>query len=216
MMATAIDDTLFCLVEALQRKAPEYCDLLSASSDDAYYTALAQLIQRVIGAMEADRKEMRSMNENGLSTILAIGITMPGLIAHRERNSNGHVDITIICDVSIPARHTLVEAKIYRGPTYHIKGVQQLLGRYSTGREGHGFLIVYVQCPGIARIFTRLRNVMDERKPIGQSGPTVPQPAKWVFASTHRHSSGEHIRVCHMGCNLFYEGRGNRNTNYAQ
>src|SRR4051812_2314142 len=123
------------LVEAIRRKAPEYLDLLTATSDVEFETALNALLERSILSLEANKKNFSTLDEVGLSAVLAAAISIPGLSVTQEAHSNGHVDLTIEADHCYPARTTLGEAKVYDGPAYHFKGLEQLLQRYTTGRE---------------------------------------------------------------------------------
>src|SRR5262249_38209128 len=129
----------------------------------------------------------------------------PGLTVLQEGHSNGHVDLIIEADHCMPMRRKLAEAKIYDGPAYHFKGLRQLLGRYTTGREGPGLLIVYVKKAGIAELIKKLRNAMDTDLPLKQQRPTEDYALKWSFLSVHGHSSGEDVQVGHVGCNLYVD-----------
>jgi hypothetical protein len=106
----------------------------------------------------------------------------------------------------MPIRKKLGEAKIYDGPEYHLKGLQQLLGRYTTGREGRGMLIVYVRKKNIASLIKKLREKMDADLPCQQQGEATDHAIKWSFITKHAHSCGENLEVGHIGCNLFIEG----------
>ncbi len=46
---------------------------------------------------------------------------------------------------------------------------------------------------------------MDTRLPLDQQGPTLPHTLKWSFLSVHKHSSGEHLEISHIGCNLYVD-----------
>ena len=127
---------------------------------------------------------------------------MPGLTVTRETHSNGHVDLTIEADHCTPTRQKLGEAKIYDGPAYHFKGLEQLLGRYSTGREGRGLLIIYFRKPNITGLVQNLRKQMDISHPCKQQGNTADHVLKWSFLSAHAHDCGDNLEVSHIGCNL--------------
>jgi hypothetical protein len=92
-------------------------------------------------------------------------MTIPGLTVTQETNSNGHVDLTIEADHCVPARRKLAEAKIYSGPSYHMKGIGQLLGRYTIGREGQGLLISYVRKNNIRGITAKLKAAINAELP---------------------------------------------------
>jgi len=153
--------------------------------------------------LEKNKKLLAKLAEEGLSAVLAGSLTMPGLIVTQETNSNGHVDLTIEADHCSPARVKLGEAKIYAGPSYHMKGVKQLLGRYTTGREAAGLLLNYVRKPDIKDITARLRTAMETQLPASQTGPCLDHILKWSFITRHKHTSGEELPICHVGCNLY-------------
>jgi hypothetical protein len=121
-------------------------------------------------------------------------------------NSNGHVDLTIEADHCTPPRRRVGEAKIYRGPAYHIEGLKQLLNRYTTGREGRGLLIVYFRNRDISGLVAKLRRAMDDMLPCEQRGKTGDHTLKWSFLSIHGHSCGDDVQVGHVGCNLHVTG----------
>lgn len=195
--------TLLDLVEQMQKKAPEYVDLLRAETDESFEIAFGSMLERAVQGIETNSKKFADLDEEGLTAVLSLALAMPGLTVTQETNSNGHVDLTVVADHCFPARKKLGEAKIYDGPEKHMKGLAQLLERYTTGREGRGLMISYVKKPGITQIVTKLRERMDQDKPSHQQCPTVDDPIKWAFLSKHAHSCGEILDVCHVSCNLF-------------
>lgn len=197
-----MSDSVGKLVEIIKRKAPEYLDLLTASSDAEFETAFDAIIGKAVIHLQANSNNFKKLDEEGLSAVLAGFLSVPGLTVTQETNSNGHVDLTVEADHCVPPRKKLGEAKIYDGPKYHIKGLGQLIGRYSTGCEGRGLLIAYVRKKDISGIVKKLRSAMDSDLPLEQQGKTKDHKLKWSFISTHKHSSGEKLDVCHIGCNL--------------
>lgn len=181
----------------------EGAKLLTARNADEFEKAFDAHLKHSIDCLEQSKKLFKSLSEDGLSSVLAGSIAAFGVTATRETNSNGHVDITIDVGICNPKRRVLCEAKIYDGPGYHIKGLEQLLNRYTTGREARGLLFVYVRKKNIAGLFKRVRKTMDAKLPLRQKGKTRENPnLNWSFTSTHRHSCGENLKVCHVGCNL--------------
>jgi hypothetical protein len=195
---TALD-----LVDQIHRKAPEYLDLLTAGTDDEFELAFDAVLGKAITHLETNKKNFERLDEEGLSGVLVASLSIPGLTVTPETNSNGHVDLTIEADHCVPMRKKLGEAKIYRGPAYHIQGIEQLLGRYTTGREGRGLLIVYFRKKDIAGLVKKLRQRMDDDLPFDQQGPTADYQLKWSFLSAHAHSCGENLHLSHIGCNLY-------------
>jgi hypothetical protein len=186
----------------MKRKAPAYLDLLTAESDEEFEEAFTAILERAVYHLEKNKKHFQSLDEEGLSAALAAALSMPGLIVTQEANSNGHVDLTIEADHSSPARIKLGEAKIYSSPSYHIKGIGQLLRRYTTGRETPGLLINYVRKPNIKGIVNKLKAEMNKKLPDNQTGPCEDHSLKWSLRTLHKHSSGEIVSVGHIGFNL--------------
>lgn len=199
-------DTLLGLVKLLQVKAPELIDLLCAESDTDFDNALDHFVERGVSHLEVNSKNYENLNEEGLSGAFSAAIQMPGLTVNRESHSNGHVDITIQADHCTPARTRLCEAKIYSGPKYHIGGLDQLLSRYTTGREGRGIVLSYVRKKNISGLVATIRERMDQNLPCNQVGATKEHVLKWSFTSAHMHSCGDTLEVCHVSCNLYFEG----------
>ena len=190
-------------IDIIKRKAPEYLDLLTADSEDDFLVAFDRVLEKAIEALEVNKKNYESLGENGLSGVLAGVLSIPGLTVTREPHRNGHVDLTIEADHCVPARKMLGEAKIYNGPKYHINGLQQLLNRYTTGRESRGLIIIYVRKENIADKINKIRDRMDSDLPMEQKGKTADHTLKWSFLSTHTHDCGEDLNVGHIGCNLY-------------
>jgi hypothetical protein len=151
------------LFARIERKAPAYIDLLTAETDEEFEAAFTAILDGAVHFMEKNKKNFQTLDEEGLSAALAGALSIPGLTVTQETNSNGHVDLTIEANHCVPARIKLGEAKIYASPSYHIKGIGQLLGRYTTGRETPGLLINYVRKPDIKAIMTKLKTEMDKK-----------------------------------------------------
>jgi len=191
------------LVQILERKAPAYLDLFTASTDEEFEAAFTTLLEGAVQHLEKNKRNFAKLDEEGLTAAFAGTLSMPGLTVTQETNSNGHVDLTIVADHCTPARTKLGEAKIYSGPAYHIKGMGQLLGRYTTGRETRGLLLSYVREKNIKEIAAKLKAALDKELPENQTGPCEDHTLKWSFVTKHEHNSGEAVSVGHVGCNLY-------------
>ena len=191
------------LEERLKRYSPATLDLFTARTDEEFESAFETILAMVITGLEQDKNNLSQLNENALSGILVIALNAAGLKATRETNSNGHVDLTIDAGFCTPMRRKLGEAKIYDGPSHHVEGLEQLLGRYTTGRENRGLMIAYVKKADIAGLIRKIREEMDADRPMEQQGETQDNALKWSFISVHRHSCGDDLQVGHYGCNLF-------------
>jgi hypothetical protein len=192
-------------VEVLKRKAPAYLDLFTAETDAQFEGAFDALLEKAVTHLETNKTHFATLDEEGLSAVLAGSLAVPGLTVTQETHSNGHVDLTIQADHGGPARKKLGEAKIYDGPAHHFGGLDQLLGRYTTGREGRGLLIEYYRKSNISGLVRKLRDEMDKDRPCNQQGQTGDHTLKWSFLSVHSHSSGEAVNVGHVGCNLWID-----------
>lgn len=202
MNSTSTGNDFFDL---LKKRAPEYIDLVTAQTEEEFERAFCTLLERALIGLETNKAHYCGLDEEGLTATLALALSTPGLTVTQEKHSNGHVDITIEADHCTPARRKLGEAKIYDGAKYHCGGLEQLITRYSTGREGRGLLIVYCRKKDIVEKIKGLRMYMDEQLPCQQQGETADHTLKWSFRSAHAHSSGEIVGIDHVACNLCTE-----------
>jgi hypothetical protein len=199
---TGREDSAAAYIERLRRRAPELIDIITAESDAQFENAFDAILEKAVADLESNKRRFESLDEEGLSSALAMRLRMPGLTVQTEGHSNGHVDLIIEVEHCFPQRRALAEAKIYDGPEKHIKGLEQLLTRYTTGREGRGLLVVYFRKNNIAGLVKKIRERMDTELPLKQVGATADHRVKWWFLSTHGHVCGENLKVAHIGCNL--------------
>lgn len=196
-------NSALALIDLIRRKAPEYLDLLTARSEHEFETAFNSILEIAVMHLESNKKHYSSLNEEGLTSVFAAAIRVPGLDVKQETHSNGHVDITIELSGSFPARKKLGEAKVYRGPKYHIDAIEQLLGRYTTGRESGGLLLVYFRSANISNLVLKLRERLNADRPFAQSAECTDHVMKWSFVSVHHHKCGDDLNVSHIGINLY-------------
>lgn len=201
----SIPGTLSDLLDRIAKTAPPFFDLITAETEEQFDQSFTPFLQQAITGLEQNSKNFARLHEEGLTAALALALRSPGLLVLQEANSNGHVDLTIEVPYSVPIRRVLAEAKIYRGPRYHIEGLEQLISRYVTGREQRGLVIVYFKISEISKAVQSVRLEMDMSLPLDQQGPTQPHALKWSFLSVHKHSSGEHLQIGHIGCNLYVD-----------
>jgi len=196
---TAKGDSLYDLIDLLRKRGPECIDILSAKTEDEFEEAFIPILEKAVAHLEKNSKNYQKLDETGLSAVLAAAIAFPGLTVVQEAHSNGHVDLTIELDHSVPMIRKLGEAKIHKGPGYHIEGIAQLLGRYTTGREGSGLLISYFRNKDIKGLTANLRAAMDDKRPFNQLEPCKDHKLKWTLSTKHKHSSGEVVLLTHLG-----------------
>jgi hypothetical protein len=177
-------------------------NLITAGTDRDFDTAFDTWLVEAINRIEANKLNFKDLGEESLSAVLAASLTTPEISVTQEQNSNGHVDLTIKLTNAPQLRIKLGEAKIWRGKEYHVNGLGQLINRYTTGRECRGFVISYVKIKDVANLFIDLRHHIDTSKPFNLDGLCQDHNIRWSFISIHKHTSGESISVCHVGCNL--------------
>jgi hypothetical protein len=191
-------DSLLALVD----RYPEFIKIAASQTDEQFDEGLEGILEETMDYLERNANHLSPLNEEAISAFLVAHLNRPWLHVTQEAHSNGHVDITIEADHSPPVRRRLGEAKIYDGPAYHVEGLQQLINRYTTGREGSGLVVEYVKKQGIKDLVVKIRSHMDSLKPCVQNGESQSHRIKWAFTTKHQHHSGEIVRVLHLNCNL--------------
>jgi hypothetical protein len=194
------------LLELMREKSPEYLNLITARTDAEFELAFAALLGPAVARLEENKANLANVDEVTLTAFFAAALSVPGLSVSQEKHSNGHVDLTIEANHCIPIRKKLGEAKIYDGYAYHVGGLNQLLTRYTTGRECRGLLLIYFRKANLVGLVRGLREQMDRLLPCNQQGSTSNQVHRWSFLSAHAHPSGELMEVEHVACNLHNEG----------
>lgn len=187
--------TLFGWFPALRK-------LFQARTAEEFDDFLDRHFEKCVQGMEAEATHWKDDSEEKLSSFLAAALRMPGLDVTREGYSNGRVDLTIKSESMTFSQRRLVEAKIYAGPAYHEQAIEQLISRYSTGRQSRGYVVEYLKKPGIAELVLKLRKKADADLPVRQYGETSDHRMKWAYVSGHRHTSDELIHVVHINVNL--------------
>jgi vacuolar-type H+-ATPase subunit H len=200
-------DNLADLVDELATRIPEATTLLKlliSNTDDEFDELLERIFEDAIDHIERNANHLVDDNEEKISAYLSARLSILDILwATQETHCNGHVDITILGRSRSGLRRRLCEAKIYDGPKNHIEGLEQLINRYATGREGLGFIIEYVKKQKIKELVVTMRSYLDQNKPCSQDGESKDHRIRWAFITNHEHSSGDNFRVLHLNCNLF-------------
>ncbi len=200
------ESNLYDYIELTKKMSPITLDLVTAETDEEFDSAFDHWLTQGVAQLERNSKNFKKLDEEGLSAALAIALTTGEVSVTQEENSNGHVDLTIKLVNASKPRLKLGEAKIWKGNSYHIKGLEQLLKRYTTGRECRGFVISYVRLKDITGLFTELRKYINDHKSCDLNDLCKDHNIQWSFLSDHKHGSGKLVEVCHVGCNLFIDG----------
>lgn len=196
------ESNLYNYIELTKKLSRETLDMVTANTEEEFDDAFDNWLTQTISKLECNKLNYKSLDENGLSAVLASTLSTGEISVTQEQNSNGHVDLTVKLNNSSTQRIKLGEAKIWRGKEYHVSGLDQLLNRYTTGRECRGFVISYVRLKDIKNLFESLRRYIEDSKPFNLEGLCKDHNIKWSFLSNHKHSSGELISICHIGCNM--------------
>lgn len=196
------ESNLFNYIELQKKLSRETLDIVTANTEEEFDSAFDNWLTQAVSKLEANKLNFKNLDEEGLSAVLAATLTTGEISVTQEQNSNGHVDLTVKLNNSSPQRIKLGEAKIWNGEKYHVSGLDQLLNRYTTGRECRGFVISYVKIKDIKDLFEKLRKYINEEKPFNLEGLCEDHNIKWSFLSKHKHDSGELVAICHLGCNM--------------
>jgi hypothetical protein len=201
-------NSLNALIEKIESNNPDYINLLLAEDSDEIFNAFSNYLAGAAAHLEKNANHYNCLDEEALSSIVAAKLSVPGIRVMQEEHSKGHVDLTFEIGFGEPYKTILGEAKIHKGPQYHVEGLKQLLTRYCTGRETLGAVINYVKLPNIKDLMKNIQDEFNKSKPENQIGNTKSHGSvKWSFQSSHQHSSGEEITAYHIGCNLYVAGK---------
>lgn len=193
--------------DLINRISPITRKIISAQTEEEFDDVFDDWLVQAIDQLERDKAHYHQMSEDGISGALANALRTGEILVTREENSNGHVDLTIKRLCALPPMTKLGEAKIWKGKKYHIEGLDQLINRYSTGRGCRGFVISYVKKRNIKNKFNNLRDYINQTKPHDFEGQCKDHKIKWSFLSSHKHTSGDVIDICHLGCNLYVDNK---------
>lgn len=191
------------LVRMMQERGGRILDLLTSADEEVIDEAFDAIVEDAVFQLESAKKLYVSLKEDGLSSVLAMAIRMPGIDVVREGYTNGHVDLTITLTNRSPIVKILAEAKLYDGPQYHLDGLTQLFARYMTGRERKGILVVYFRKENIKLFTENTRKRMDADRPFNQAGICTDHRLRFSFKSKHPHTCGETLSIDHIACDLF-------------
>jgi hypothetical protein len=100
----------------------------------------------------------------------------------------------------------LGEAKIHDGYDWLLKGLKQLLGRYTTGRENGSGLLVYIKGSNAQAVLDEWRRRLELGNECNLKGTEDPdETERLTFWSIHTHEgSGLEIRTKHLGVCLYH------------
>lgn len=194
------DSSLERLLGILQGYNSNLLDLLRATTEREFITATEGAIERAMKTIENGSKEYSTLNEPGLSHLLADCLNLMGWRATAETNNNGHVDVIVECAFGRHWRY-LGECKLHKGYQYHVDGCKQLLA-YCTGRESRAFCMDFINATDAYKRIKKLRAEMDEKRPLKQKAAGVDHSISGAFLTRHDHHSGAVVEILHVGCSV--------------
>lgn len=175
-------------------------DLLLAKTEREFIGATEGAIERAMKTIENGSKEYSTLNEPGLSHLLADCLNLMGWRATAETNNNGHVDVVVECAFGRHWKY-LGECKLHKGYQYHVDGCEQLLG-YCTGREPRAFCMDFIDATDAFKKMRKLRADMDEQRPLKQKAAGADHSILGAFLTGHAHESGAVVEILHLGCSV--------------
>ncbi len=194
------DSSLERLLGLLKGHNSNLQELLLAETEQEFIEATESAIERAMKTIENGSKEYSTLNEPGLSHLLADCLNLMGWHASAETNNNGHVDVVVECAFGRHWKY-LGECKLHKGYQYHVDGCKQLLG-YCTGREPRAFCMDFINATDAFKKMKKLREEMDANRPLMQKAASVDHPILGSFLTTHDHRSGAVVEVLHLGCSV--------------
>jgi hypothetical protein len=195
--------SLYDYVERIFHVLPEALNTWRAQSPDGFLHVTENLLGDAITHLEQQAKNFRGPQiKEDTITAAAIGFfNRYGICASSQTNSRGHVDI-FIKHAWQPSLVICGEAKIWKGVTYHIGGLAQVLG-YTTGRTPFCFILVYVKTGALEVHMRTLQAECDAQLPEQQQGACANHAKlRWALLTGHQHSSGHLVTALHAGVNL--------------
>ncbi len=203
-MAGPSKDTLGFFVSYIRATNPSALQIFIAESEREFFGAAEGAIESALREMERNGNNLGALGELGLSNYLA-GLLRSAMIpASSEEYCRGHVDITITHPRNHSVRY-LGECKIWKGASYHLKGLGQIILHYSAGRERRVFCLEFFRSAAMYKRMGRLRRELNKKRPLRQSANAEDHSIKGAFLTTHLHPAGDKLEVLHLGCNLYRE-----------
>jgi hypothetical protein len=194
------DSSLERLLGLLEGHNSHLKDLLLAKTESEFIVATEGAIERAMKAIENGSKEYATLNEPGLSHLLADFLNLMGWRATAETNNNGHVDVVVECAFGRHWKY-LGECKLHKGYQYHVDGCEQLLG-YCTGREPRAFCMDFIESTDAFKKMAKLRVEMDQQLPLKQKAAGADHGIRGGFVTSHDHVSGAVVEILHLGCTV--------------
>jgi hypothetical protein len=189
----------------LESKSPATPRVFFSENERDFIEAVDLALEIAIRRLEENAASHNGLGELTLSTMLSDLIQQALIPCEKEPYRNGHVDIAI----SHPFKQfqCLGECKIFNGYKTQWNGCDQLLHRYSSGRDSRGFVLGFFRQPEMYALLATLKARFDKEFPHEMKGSSTPHShIKGAFVTLHTHFTKTDIEVLHLGCNLHVPG----------
>jgi hypothetical protein len=192
-------------VKFIDDKVPGASAVYFSEDESQFVKGVELILDAAIRRLEEDAATHGSLGELTLSTMLS-NLIRYAAPCEKESYRNGHVDVAI----GHPRKQQfqyLGECKIFGGFKKHCGGCDQLLNRYSSGRDVRGFVLEFFDRPRMYKLLADLKTDFDQRVPLKMKGSSKPHDhIKGAFISLHTHFTQTDVEVLHLGCNLYIPG----------
>ena len=173
-------------------------------SHDEFVKALYRELRSAIRYLEGMAEQLGGDGEEKITSILIASMRGFGFKLTAETRHRGHVDLTAHPELD-ESYQWLAEAKVFKGSYEKLtKGMKQLLGRYSSGRDPDAGMIVYMPTEKLVKRLRTWRQRV-EADPVEACTSCKDCGDPFGFVSSHPHSSGSDVRVRHFWANLYFD-----------
>jgi len=169
---------------------------------EAFIERLYKELGAVICDIERSAPLRQNDGEDRITIDVITSLRRAGYNATHDAYSKGHADITVTQD----SYRWLGEAKLHGSYDWLLKGLKQLLGRYTTGREAGSGLLVYMKGGNARAVLDEWRCRLEMGNECNlKSTEDADKTEKLAFWSIHTHEgSGLEIRTKHLGVALYH------------
>jgi hypothetical protein len=177
-------------------------EILHPETGEVFVERLYKELGAVIRDIEGSASLRQNDGEDRITIDVITSLRRSGYNATHDAYSKGNADITVAQDYFV----WLGEAKIHHSYDWLLKGLKQLLGRYTTGREDGSGLLVYIKGSNAKAVLDEWRRRLENGNECNLKGTEdAQQPEKLAFWSIHAHEgSGLELRTKHLGVSLFH------------
>jgi len=178
-------------------------EILHPDGSETFLKRLYKELSAVIDYLERTASLRQNDGEDRITIDIVMGLRQAGYIATHDEYSKGHADITVTQD----SFKWLGEAKLHGSYDWLLKGLKQLLGRYTTGREDGSGLLIYIKGSNALAVLNEWRRGLEVGNECNLKGTEGGDEAeRLTFWSIHTHEgSGLEIRTKHLGVCLYHK-----------